>query len=267
MAAKGPFADIVQSLRLVHAWGSLGARDVARQNHGTLLGPLWTVVGQVAFILGIAYLFSSVMGRTFEEFLPHVGLGYIFFSSMTRQINEAANVFQSARGLINELPLPIWFHFLRYQYKLLMMLVLDLVIIVPMLLLFGMSVQQTWWMAALGVPLVLSALYGFNFLIAVLCLVRTSIRPLIEIAMRFLFFFTPIIWTEESARAEALGVNVTDINPFAIALRIMRDPIIYGPPEAWEWGVIALLLVVGWIAGLLSFSWVYRRIPLLVVRG
>lgn len=259
-----PARDLWRGVRSFHVWKTLGQRDYLRQYSGTLFGPLWTTFGNLLFVFGIAWLFSNWSEQPFAAYLGHVALGFTLWTAMSRTVNESANCFIAARPLINEIPLPMSLHVFRSLWKIIIGFSVDFAAMLIIIFAWGITFAPEWWWGAAGYLLVLAALPGYGLLMATVGVSVRSILPLVELTIRFAFFFTPIIWMLTDNRIVFPGA---EYNPFAVALAVSRDGLLHGPPAQEQWVLASGIFAFGWIAGLTSFVTQYRRLPLLAVRG
>jgi ABC-type polysaccharide/polyol phosphate export permease len=260
---KTGFGDIVHGLSLWRLWTYLGARDVWRQHEGTLIGPAWSILGQTIFVVGLAYMFSGWMDMDFRTYLPYVGYGFVFWTFMSRIVLEASSCFIRNATVIREIPLPLSFHIYRSIWKDTIFLIFDIVIFTVIAFVLGASVDFFNHFFLFGLLLMYIGCIGVAFFLATLCLRLRSITPIIEMAMRFIFFFTPIIWTAESLRVSEL---ILAINPFSLVLSVTRDTLLgaYAPTEAWIAASIAALAAL--VGGMLFFASQRKRLPLLAMQ-
>lgn len=254
--------DIGKGLSLIFLWGYFGFRDATGQFRGTILGPGWSVLGNLLFVVGIASLFSNWMSVDFIEFLPHVGIGFTVWTFLSRVLNESSRTFVTYAPIIREIPLPLSFHIFRVLWKCLMLFFLDVVGLSILFAVFQVHIEPIFWEGVLGFLILLSGMAGAAFLLATLGIFVRSLIPLLELSLRFMFFFIPIIWMDAAPR---FPIPNMEYNPFAIALRICREPFITGSQPDWVWTyacVMAATLIFLGAAVFLSF---HRRVRLKAV--
>ena len=263
-AGRSPRQDLNEGLGMAPTWMRIALRDYLHLYRGTVIGPLWSVVGQLLFVVGIAHLFSVWMNRPLPEYLPHVALGFVLWTFLSRCVNEGANTLTGARALINEMPLPLSFHIFRYQFKLLIALFVELTALVPLFWFYKVQLQPDWMYGGLGLLLIILAAPGIGLLVASCATKFRSFQPMVELALRFLFFFTPIIWHLDDQRLNLPGLQY---NPFAIAMTVARAPLIgdFPPPQTWQ--LAGGFTIACWVFGLMMFSSLYRELPKLAVRS
>lgn len=258
------FGDIGRGFARAPVWFYLGRRDYLMQYPGTILGPGWSLVAQLIFVLGVSYLFSQWSESPYIVYFAHVGLGFSIWSLMSGMINESSRCFIHSRALVSDLPLPLSFHILRLITRNYIGFTIEFLVIIGLLVLLGVQLVPQWYFALPGLLLVILSLPGYAMFVAVLGLRIPSLQPLVEVVIRFAFFLTPIIWRSNELKN---GLFISQYNPFAYGLAVSRDALIYGPPSLHEWQMAGIIFILGWILGLSAFTIYYRRIPLLAARG
>jgi hypothetical protein len=79
--------------------------------------------------------------------------------------------------------------------------------------------------------------------------------------LQFVFFLTPIIWTEDSVRGTAFSW-LTRVNPFATLLDLVRRPLLSQPIDAEQWllGLVYAIVVAAIGLGCYAHTAVASRI-------
>ena len=235
-------------------WVRLGWYDLILAYRRTFIGPFWQSIQLAVWAAGLAFVFRPLYGGT--DYILYLIAGLSVWNFLSNCVTMGSTVFVSNAGLILNLPTGPMAHILRLWTNISLRFLFQLLVFVPAVILvggvgevlFGWAFVSLAYLLLLGLPL-----------ITVVAFVNTYLRDVehfISIAMRFLFFMTPIFWIPTEDRIQALMV---EFNPFYYPLEIARAPLLGDLPEAWVWGVgLVGLLVILLIAQVLIMTFSKR---------
>jgi ABC-type polysaccharide/polyol phosphate export permease len=209
-------------------WLSLARLDVRKRYRRTSLGVFW-VYAQPAML---AIAMSGVLHRLFDtrlsDHIPAVLTGLCLWNYLTGMLTAGSGCFYWSETYIRQYPAPLAIYPLR--------LVLSHFFFF-LLLLTGIAVLA---FALHGVPSAVAALsllptllliFVAGWSIAVLTgfsnVFFPDTGPLLDIAVQIGFYVTPILYTQEMAAKKHLDL-VTDLNPVAAFIQLLRAPLLHG---------------------------------------
>jgi ABC-type polysaccharide/polyol phosphate export permease len=252
--------DIAEGLRRWRSWSYLALETIKNQYRRTILGPWWLTLQTVAYVIGLAIIFSHILGTGLKAFLPYVALGFICFNLLSGLTRAAAATFVGASDRMRSTRQPLSSYVLR-----------DVTI---EFILFGHNLVIYVIFAACGlislrpelpIALPIIALMAINGFFSGLWLGPTAARfrdvgPLVQSLLQVLVFFTPTFY-----RLNNLGSgsrrDLLDWNPFTYFLGAFRNPMIGAPLRLADYvGVIAVTLI-NVVLGLVVFSRTRSRLP------
>ena len=238
--------------RYRYFWGSLVRMDIRTRYRGSWLGAGWSLLHPLAMSAAMCLVFPKLFGVSVQDFLPTVISGMVFWQFLSACAVGGCNCLTGSEAYLRQVPAPMAIYPLRttlgagfhlciaFAVVLVGNAVLNgmqspasvtaLLVIVPLLLLFGWS---------------LSVLSGFAHAYF------PDMHHLIEIGMQILFYATPIIYPPSILRDRGLGW-LMDLNPLASLVEIVREPLLgRGLAEPWAYAVaLSLIGVTAALAGL-----------------
>lgn len=249
--------DIVQSFRRTTLWVVPGWYDFTLPYRRTLIGPLWVTVVMVAWLGGLGLVFGHVLGSTGETYLAYLGVGVVLWSYMSSMITIGAGLFTTRDILLLSVNNPIYTYSLRHIVACLARLLMHAPVTVAALALFAPAVDRNLPMAVLGLAAVLLASFWVAPLMGLLGTRFHDLKHVLTIAMRFLFFVTPVFW-----RADGLGTRtwLAYANPFTHFLAVVRAPLLGEPVGATSWTTVLVVNIVGMTLTLVLHAWYHRRV-------
>jgi len=155
--------------------------------------------------------------------------------------------------LIKAVPAPLVVHVLQMIARNVLIFAHHLVIVVLLYIVMPWPVRWTMLLAVPGFAILLTALLGGSVALGMLCARFRDIGSAIVSGLQFVFFLTPIIWTEETVRGTAFQWLIR-ANPFATLLDLVRRPLLSQPtdPEQWLLGIVYASVAA--IIGLLCYA-------------
>jgi ABC-type polysaccharide/polyol phosphate export permease len=106
-----------------------------------------------------------------------------------------------------------------------------------------------------GLAILIIVLLGGSVALGMLCARFRDIGSAIVSGLQFVFFLTPVIWTEDTVRGTAFHW-LTRVNPFATLLDLVRRPLLSQPmdPEQWLLGLAYAVIVAA-----IGLGWSYAK--------
>lgn len=264
-SARGSYAseaanavrDIALSFQQTPLWAKLAWNDILHRYRGSILGPFWIVITNLAFVLGIGVVYSQLMNVSLKEYVPWIATGVVVWNLFATSVMEGGDAFVQHGVIIRQsstpLPLFVW----RVVLRNLIAFAHQAVVVIGVAVYFGYLFQINLPMAILG--LVLTVL-NISWIVMVLAIVSARFRDLqqgVVSATQLLFFLSPVIWFTSHARA---SLKILQINPVYHMLEAVRNPLIGLPVPLHSLAYLAIMMAVGWIVAFLVYAGVRRRV-------
>ena len=249
--------DIAGGARASHLWGMLAWQDIRRRYRRSVLGPIWLTISMGVLVAALSTLYGALLKADIAEFVPHLALGFIFWSMISSLVSEGCSTFISAEGVIKETDLPLSIHVYRSVWRNILILCHNGAIFVVVALVFGI------WPGTIG----LAAIPGFallclngiwvGFALGIICARFRDVQPIVASIMRIAFFLTPIIWMPKQLTGKAAFVH---LNPFYHFLELVRAPLLGHTPGLVSWLVVSGITAGGCLATYMLLRRCRRRV-------
>lgn len=246
---KNTFTDISQGIANYRIWIALGLQDIKLKYRRSTLGPFWITLSMAITIGVLGPLYGGLFTHSLSDFLPHLGLGFIFWAFMAGSLNEYAQAFTSGAHILKQAYLPLSTLIFRVFYRQCLILLHNL-IIYPFLVIFcHISINTNTLLVLPGFILVSIIVFHLGLFLAIFCTRYRDMFPIIQSVLSLLFFVTPIIWLETQLTGER--ARIASYNPFAAFLDLLRSPLIGESPNIHSWNIsiftAVLVCIVSWI--------------------
>lgn len=242
-----------RQLALYFAW----TETLARYRR-SVLGPLWLVFSTIIGVLGLGFIWSTLLKVDQREFIPSLTVGLVTWQLISGAIVEAAGVFPRNAGSILNIKLPTFLLSLQLLFRHLINYAHNLVVVVAVLLMYPEHLTPTLLLAIPGMIIVAVSLLGVIQFIGFFGARYRDLEPLIGAFMPILFFLSPVIY-----QSRQLGPMefIMEYNVLAHWIRLARDPIL-GHVPGWDSYVLAIAIMVAiWAAALWVTSAKGHRLP------
>jgi len=229
-AAKEILAQAAQFDR----WGTLALMDISLRYRRTVIGPLWITLTLAATIASVGTVYAALFKQDIVNFLPPFAVGLIIWTLIATTLQEGSNIFVASGHLIKAVPAPLIVHVLQMIARNVLIFAHHLLIIVILYLVMPWPLHWTMLLVLPGFAILLVVLLGGSVALGMLCARFRDIGSAIVSGLQFVFFLTPVIWTEDSVRGTAFAW-LTRVNPFATLLDLVRKPLLSQPMDAEQW--------------------------------
>ena len=226
------------------------ARQVASIHHGLLdqstsLGYLWSFLHPLVTLLVLYAFFRHRIGENIEHYAIYLLIGLVQYTHFSKSTAGAMRVLHRMRGLATNVIFPKDV----LVYSSLMSDAPEFVISMSVTMLIAAAAGVPVSVALLGIPLVIGLqlllVLWMSLFLSVAYVFLRDLDHIYEVAMRLLFFATPIIYSLDILPPGTRRVAL--LNPLAHLIGFSRSMILDGhfpPPGAMLWFLgISLALV------------------------
>ena len=254
---EAALADLQTGLRLWRIWTMLGWTDIRQRYRRSFIGPFWISISMCVMVGGMGVVYGTLFKQDMRDFLPFLAAGFIGWFFISICISDGTTVFILADGLIKQGGLPLSLHVFRAIWRNFLTLLHNLVVIVGIYLWFGHFDLLSFVEVIPGLALAVVNLSWILMILGPLCTRYRDLAPIVANIMQMMFFITPIVFRPGALSSIAWIVN---LNPLYYLLEAIRAPLLGQGLSASLVGLLILWAITGWIAAILFFARVRRRI-------
>lgn len=227
-------------------------RAIAR-NRNAYLGALWLPLGFVVFAGGISLLWSQIFDRPLHIYLPYVTYGLFVWNLIIGALTDGARAMQESRNLILQSNTPILIYPLTAMLKQTIMAAYNIPFVLLVAVVFSPAFDPTMLLALPGLALIWLLGLAICVTLSILCTYVPDLSEIIASGLRFVFFFTPILWLPSTR--EGLH-HFWMWNPFYYLIEVVRSPLSGNYDMLFPaFAVTGALTLVAWLSAII----IYRR--------
>ena len=232
--------------RIAHLDGTVLLR---RRYARSRLGQFWLTLSTGASIAALGAVWTLLWKQPAAAIFPYIAVSLILWNFLSSLVTEGASVFVGPAHILANQGLAVSTYVYSLLYKAVLVLLHDAVIIVIVLAVFRVNpgAGVLLWVPAFALTLV--AGFCVIYLTGMLCTRYRDMILLSATLMQLLFYITPVLWKREFLPPAYTWL--TQANPFAAFLTILRDPLLGVPPSPAAW---AYALALGAALALLMLA-------------
>lgn len=189
---------------------NLVIKDLKVRYQGAALGFMWSLGNPLAMILLYYFVFTHVFRSNLPNYILYLIIGVLHYNLFAQSISQGCDSLINSAGLIQKIYFP---RILVPSSSLLVTVTLWLVAILILFILYPMIGGIYHWgllLYPLILALYLAFIWGIVLAFSVLQVEFRDLKHLVEIAVMFLFWFTPI------------GYDINVLSPFTRELISMN---------------------------------------------
>jgi lipopolysaccharide transport system permease protein len=248
--------DVIEGLENWRIWHLMGSAELRRRYARSRLGQFWLTLSTGILIGSLGLVWSVLWKMPISEMMPYFATSMVIWTMLTGIIGDATSIFSnSGRYFLNErMSFATAINALLYQQVLIFLH--NAVIIVLVFALFRRSIGIQALLAIPGFLLAVLTGMWLSYVVAILCTRYRDLGQVVTSLLQIAFFVTPVLWKVQFVPEPYR--NLIALNPFAIYLSIIRDPLL-GEPVALEHWAIAAAITFGGLMLSLPFIGRYHR--------
>lgn len=235
-------SDATQGLSSWHVWALLALTDVRQRYKRSRVGPFWITLSMAAFVGGIGLVYSTLFKQDIRSYLPYLAVNYVVWTLILGIATDATTVFTASGVYLRQEAMPKTLFAMRLIARNIIMFAHNIIIIPIVFIIFGVWPNWAMLLAIPGFVLFLLAAYPVVLLIGMVSTRFRDTPVIIQNVLQIAFFLTPIMWKVDQLGAAA--PFVVGLNPFAIFLRIIAEPLQGRVPSFWTWAVAILIIAL-----------------------
>ena len=250
--------DIRRGLLDWRAWLLLGMNDIRQRYRRSRIGQFWITLSMAVTIVALGVLYANLFQMTLQGYMPYLAVGMVVWGTVSNIVLESCSVFTGAEIYLRQVPMPKTVFIHRMLVRNLVILAHNGVILPPLFLVFGVPLGWPALLALAGLLLVIVNGLWIGLMVGTLCARFRDMPQMIGSIMQIVFYLTPVMW--RPAQIVKHLSWLTDYNPFACMLALMRDPLLGLPLRLWDWEVVGLVTVLGYLVAIPFFARFRARI-------
>ena len=193
---------------------------------GNKLGFLWLILQPLMFMLIYSFVVMVIFQSNMPNFHIYVLIGLNAWSLIQRTIMISATAIVRNKAIFEQ----VYFHKFVYPAIYLMSYVYEFLIattLVFAMMIFA-GVPFTWHIIEMIPVLFVTMLFAFGcgLIVAHVGVYLFDLANILEFTLRFIFYFSPIMWSFEALNFPFLWV--LSLNPVAAILGGFRNTLLYG---------------------------------------
>lgn len=220
-------SDLFDSFKRKKIWLILSWLDIYKRYRRSYLGQIWIVLSTLILTLSISFIYSSVFKMDFSFYCVYITMNFTLWFYLRDSIVESCTCFIENKTLLFNQK---WNHLvfvLRVVCKNFLIFLHNFILILLLNFVFNKELNFFYFLIFFFnlIFLVTPILFNLCLIAAILCTRFRDMTLIITNILQIVFFITPILFTKNFL------VNhpwVMDYNIFAISLKFVNDPIIYG---------------------------------------
>ncbi|MGC8530275.1 MAG: ABC transporter permease [Leptospirillia bacterium] len=236
--------DLIGSFFTSSVWMTLGWLDIRQRYRRSALGPWWITLSLAITVLAMGILYAKLFRQDIHTYLPFLAVGMVFWTLMSSIMNDGTKVFIEAEGIIKQIPMAFGIHVLRMLWRHLIVFFHNMVVVVAVLLIFGISPGFNILLFPLVVLFIGLNGYWVGIVFGILGTRFRDVGQIVASLVQILFFITPVMWSPSNI---VHRLWIMEYNPLFHVLAIARNSLSGGPIPIGSWLVVVGMTLGGWV--------------------
>jgi lipopolysaccharide transport system permease protein len=256
--AEAGWRDIHEGIENWRIWHLMGSAELRRRYARSRLGQFWLTLSTGILIGALGLVWSVLWKMPMSEMMPYFAASMIIWTMITGFIGDASTVFaNTGRYFLNErMSFATAIDAMLYQHILIFLH--NIVIVFLVFAIFQRPIGPQALLAIPGFCLTVLTAMWLSYVVAILCTRYRDLGQVVTSLLQIAFFVTPVLWKLEFVPEPYR--NLIALNPFAIYLSIIRDPILGVSVPLAHWVIAAAITVGGFLLSLPFIGRYHRRI-------
>ncbi len=230
----------------------------------TAIGPLWLLISPALFIFILGALFSKVSNIDPVLFIPHLTIGYIYWTLLNGFVTGSTTIFQRSRAQILQSGISISELVTINTATVVLQFMHQIILIVVVMIYYQSGLSVYSFTSIAGLVLLIVNGYWLGMVFGIIGARYRDLAEITQAVMRIAFLATPIIWMPgDTGRGGVVGIYL-NLNPFYHFLEIFRAPLLGQSISSLSWVVVIAITVVGFAISHLFYKRYHKQLPLWV---
>lgn len=237
--------DIKQSLQEWPVWMMLSYQDIKLRYRRSMLGPFWITLSMAITAYSMGFLYGHLLKTDMGTYFPFLVAGMLSWALLSSTITDLTDTFTTYENMIKQIKLPYSLYVQRVLMRNFIIFFHNLVVIVPVLIIFHESAKVNLNTLLLIPGLLIFYINGvtFGLILAMIGARYRDISQIVKSLIQVVFFVTPIMWQPQALPGDKQFW--VDANPFYAFVEIIRAPMIGKTPSLYEVGFTLVVTLLG----------------------
>jgi ABC-type polysaccharide/polyol phosphate export permease len=236
----------------------MGLGEIRRRYARSMLGQFWVTLTTAVMTLGLGFVWAGLWKEPVADLMPFFAISYTSWLLISGTLVEATTVLTSSAALFNNQGMSFATAIYGLVFRHLFILAHNLPIVVGVFVFFQVPLKPVMLMVVPGLVLVCLILTWSGYVIAIACARFRDLTHVVQSIVTMAFFVTPILWQANQIPADRQYLLL--INPFAVMLSVVRDPLLGTMPPWWDWAIGIAMVVFGFAFALPFVGYCRRRL-------
>jgi lipopolysaccharide transport system permease protein len=231
--------------------------DLKSKYASSALGFAWSLINPLLMMIVLYLVFSNVF-KSEENFAIYLLIGMFAWRFFANGTTYAMGSIVGKPGLVTKIAIPREILTLSSVISSLISSFLEFIVMIPLLLLLGVSLQASFLLFPVVHILYFLIIYGISLMIASLYVYYRDLNQIWDVIIQIGFFISPIVYPLSLVPKEYLTYYM--FNPITVLIQMYRDVFLYGLIPSFLDTVYVLAIGIGLvIMGSIMFKKLSRR--------
>jgi ABC-type polysaccharide/polyol phosphate export permease len=244
-------SDLIESIHFWRRWYLIGSQTVRQRYARSRLGQFWISLSYFIMILALGIVYTQLWHTNIDNYLPFIAISFAFWGLISGCVIDSASTFTGATAQINAEHQPKGIFCLIVIFRQLIFFFHNCVVLILIMLYFHCSVSWTTLLLIPDIMIVIFTAYWLVMLLGIVCARFRDVPNIIASVMQIMFFIAPIMWLPQTLNNPDTRFWLTEANPFAAMLDLLRDPLLNQVPTPFQYCNVIVFSLLGW--GLTAF--------------
>jgi ABC-type polysaccharide/polyol phosphate export permease len=186
-----------------------------------------------AQIAGIGIVFGAIFNQPLTSYIPFLGIGIVLWTLVAGLVNELTTTFIASETYLRGYPGPRAAVIYRTIARNVIIFAHNLMIVPVLYAIFNIPITWALFLFFPGLLLVIFNGIWIGMLLGTMATRFRDLPQLVSNILQLAFFVTPVMFRPEQIKEQLWWI--TDFNPFASWIEIMRAPLLGQIPDPYHW--------------------------------
>lgn len=237
--------DIISAIKQWRIWLMLAYQDIKLRYRRSVLGPFWITISMAITVYSMGFLYAHLFHTNMQEYYPFLVAGMLSWSLISSVIIDLTDTFVLSDTIIKQIKLPYSLYIHRVAARNVIIFMHNLLVIVPVLVIFHESVKVNWHTLMLlpNLFLIYINTISYGTILSIIGARYRDISQIIKSLIQVAFFVTPVMWNPMVLPAKYHSFML--LNPFYIFVELIREPLIGRVNSSIIFAIAGLITLIG----------------------
>lgn len=230
--------------------------DLKTEVASSYLNWIWWILDPLFYMLIYSFVSVVVFQTSEPYFTVFVFIGLSVWEFFNRMIIQSVKIVSNNKAIVTKVYVPkyilIWSRIFVNGFK----MMISFLLVFGMMCFYQIPVTPKFFLV---IPIILNMIlvtFGFCTILAHFGVFVEDLSHVMEIVLRFLFYFTGIFYAIENRIPKPYSYFMLRLNPIAYHIYALRNALLYENYISWRW--IVLWAGVGLLCSMIGIRIIYR---------